>query len=201
MGRKKLRSGGEEISNAKVLFDASRAKGHADFRYVALAIGASPAAPPLWALMECFMECLRTEKLAGSEASLEQGTVDLVIEEMARQLALAHFAPELSPEISPDSKLSKTELVHRACRALGVNLEHLDYRADTDWMRSILRAWDREQLAPLPYDYWEFPGFKLTHRIDRVTTAIVGKLEGLPTSPEKALWVLAVLNSGNVPDN
>lgn len=188
MGNKALKSGAEQITNAEALFDET-----GDFRYVALAIGAAPIAPPFWAMWECVAEHHRTELIAKSNYP----ELDIILDELARQIAKEHFArmDGRKPDERPFPSLA--EFTRRSCRATGLRTDKLDQNANDDWARDIRRAWDHEQKLPAAYDPWELPNCKMTDRIDRVVTEMVGAELRMPTNPIKDVWLASITRAKN----
>ena len=186
MGSRLLRSGPEQIAKAETLFAET-----GDFRYVALAIGAAPIAPPFWAMWECVAEHHRTERRAKSHLS----EVDLILDEMARQIAKEHFARMDGINSNEAPFPSLAEFIRRSCRITGLRTDKLEHTADDNWTRDIRRAWDYEQRTPLKFDAWNLPQTKMTERIDRIVTEMVGAELGLPTAPIRDLWLASITNA------
>lgn len=177
MGRPKVPSGGSEIVGVKELFDKSVEKGRPDFRYLALAIGSSPAKPPTWAMLECRFEFERTRRQASSETDHLHKMLDEIawayVEELARR--------EDSKRDRDDPPPPFKEMVRRAYWASEKTT--LPRASENDAYRIYSRKWNDEQENAI-IESWHFLfDWKITPRIAAVMDRFVGEEMGMSENP------------------
>jgi hypothetical protein len=187
VGAKQRLPFGYIVEQAEQLFAQSVASGKPDYKYVALAIGASPAAPPDWAVGAC-IELRRAEEQKSSRGICND--VSDILDEMVRHFDRTERAFYESGErkggYSPPSLRST---IRQATTALGQRKGDVN-RADDDWCRDIIRAWNEEQKHDrAPHSAWELEGFVTTARIDRVLTQAVAKELGDPEDTATWAWM------------
>lgn len=195
MGRPKRMSGHNEIANAQKLFERSQADGKPDYRYVALAIGASPGAPPDWAMLACIELRSTTEHRAARGIAND---IEFVLDEVVRLFDLQEQQFEQANE-HKDGKIPWGDYKPPSLRAaILFVLEEQELRRDRaiagndDWFDDIREAWDWEQT----HDRLSIDGLNLslrtfypTHRIDRVMNAAVAEECHNPVDTDKWAWI------------
>lgn len=184
MGRPKLISGYAEIANAERMFRQSVKNRKPDFRYVALAIGASPLKPPRWAVWECIMEHDRT---AGRPAS-NVGKLGELLDEVVRVYARVQFQNEDKGRDRAIARPSLRAAIIQA-RAFLERGGASSSDANDDWMKTATRAWNTEQ-ETVAESYFHLDGWNTTSRINRVIEGMIGRENGYPTDLQTAFWML-----------
>ena len=167
MGRNKRYGGGYSVQNAEEMFRQSAGGagqgGERDYRYVALAIGNSPANPPNWAILEC-IELRQSEERKAARGHPDK--VSAVLDDLVRFFdlmqrefeAAAILADAEAPKYKPPS-----------IRSAIIHVLELGGDANDDRFRDIREAWNWEQKHDLaPNSYFGLDGFNTTSRIDRV---------------------------------
>jgi len=190
MGRKPRFGAGYEIINAQRLFEKSVLEEKADFRFVALAIGASPAAPPDWAILECIS--LR-RAVARSAARGNRNDVADILDELVAHFDLeqrnfeAAFTGQIDWASFPKPNLNGA--IKKVLARLGIRRTERE-RSDPDSFKDIILAWNWEQQNDAaPASYFRLEGWKTTSRIDRVMKALVGDELGYPADIETLAWL------------
>lgn len=187
MGRPKIPSGGSEIVGVKELFDKSVGEGTPDFRYLALAIGSSPAEPPTWAMLECRFEFERTRRRASSDTDHLHKMLDEIawayVEELARR---------------EDSKCDRdypppsfNEMVRRAYWAS--EKTNLPRASENDAYRIYSRKWNDEQENAVIKSCHVLFDWKITPRIAAVMDRFVGKEMGMSENPGMEAYLIQQL--------
>lgn len=193
MARPKLTSGPHQVANAELLFRQSVARGKADFRYVALAIGAEPFQPPRWAVWECILEKDRVARRAPSGTKDVSVIMDEVVRFFAREQALREDHPERRTKRLP----SLQQAVRSACDALGVRARGVEGpKADTSWMKDVERAWKREQDEDVVESHHRLLHFKTTKRISDIVEGLVAQECGHPPDLQQYLWMAREIDGG-----
>lgn len=185
MGNKKLRSGQNDILNAKQLFQRSIKAGKPDFRFVALAIGESPLRPPTWAVWECILEKDRTSPKAASGTK----EVSVILDEMVRFFAREEFSRDnAAKRKAPAPSLRKA--IRSACETLELrSKERSAGAADATWMKDIERAWKREQQEDVVSSAYVLMNWNTTRRIDEIMHSLLADEFGDPRDIQQALWI------------
>ena len=211
MGRKPGQSGAQAIRDAEYLFGQSVEIGRPDFTYVALAIGNTPHAPPLWAVLACIELRQRSEGKPALGNSLEiENILDKIIRFYDRKQRL------FEKSLGKDSFDALDNYRPASLRSAILHvLKANDYRtekqaeASDDWFRDIRKAWEWEQkhdLAPSSFFHFEegnldeegrIKGRKrwlqTTSRIDRVLMRSAALENGDPEDLAKWAWITKVL--------
>lgn len=191
MGRKKQYGPGYDIHHAEALFEQSVNKSTPDYRYVALAIGKSPAAPPDWAILACIQARREEERKA---ASLTPKLVSPVLDDLVRFFAREQweFEDRMMNSAEPLPEFSPTPFRKALRLVLSGRDRWKDYinSADDNWQAPFREAWRREQrLDILQSHYFRLDGFKTTSRFERVLCQLVAQEYDGPEDLEFAAWI------------
>lgn len=191
MGNTRKMSGGEEIANAKELFDKGVSNGKPDFRYVALAIGATPASPPRWAMLECLLEYEQTLRLTSSRVTTDRPENDP--HKMMDAIALAYLKEHVRQESINRTRRTKPhlrEMIRKGYEALA--LKPWPYGSDGDSYKQWERKWEGEQKNARIEGGYEYELFDLymTPRIEEIITAFTGREMNLPEKPDRAAFAV-----------
>jgi hypothetical protein len=191
VGRRERFGGSYTIHHAEELFWQSVAAGSPDYTFVALAIGASPAAPPSWAVWACIDARQNTER---QTARGPDKITPPILDELVRHLARRQWSFE-----SRDRSDAEPDAEYRppSFRSAVIEVAEADPNwrdkvsgADSDWYKPIVRAWNWEQQNDLARStFWTLEGFKTTARIDRVMTQTVAAEVGDPDDVDVWTWV------------
>lgn len=197
MGRPKRQSGSTIIAQAEMLFVRSVEAGKPDFRYVALAIGATPQSPPDWAMLACIELRRDTDGQPGRGNSSDiEGILDGIVrfydrceQEHEQRVRQGSSAPS---SYRPPSLRSAIRSV-----AAGKRDDHAN--GNDDWCRDIRCAWEHEQEFDLaPHSLFQFEQDNIpknkrwlhtTARIDRVMREAVADELDHPLDVETWAWV------------
>jgi hypothetical protein len=186
-GRKRRFPLGYTLEHARQLFEQSVAERKPDFRYVALAIGATPAAPPDWAIWAC-IEARRDEE--GKSARGHDETVSVILDELVRFFDQSQRNFYQRNDASGDYKPpSLRSAIRTVLKAQGSRCEDAG-RADGDWYVDITRAWNEEQKHDRAANStWELEKLQTTTRIDRILTQEVARELGDPEDLHTWAWI------------
>lgn len=191
MGRKKQYGPGYDIHHAEELFEQSVERKKPDYRYVALAIGKSPVAPPDWAILACIQARQEEERKA---ASLTPDLVSPVLDDLVRFFAKEQwdFEDRMKKSKKPLPVFTPTPL-RKALRLVLSGKErwkdHIN-GANDDWQAPFREAWRREQENDvLQSHFFQLDGFKTTSRIERVLCQLLGQEYDGPEDLEYTAWI------------
>lgn len=145
-GPKPKYGGTYTIKHARQLFEQSCADGCADYRYVAIAIGSTPGAPPDWAIWACIEARRDAERSAarGNDTDIPSILDDIVRFYDRKQREFEHNNKE-TPDalenyvVPPLQEAIQTVLKDAQLR------RNRDTKGNGDWFRDIRNAWDWEQ--------------------------------------------------------
>lgn len=143
-----------------------------DFRHVVEAIGLWPESPPRWAVEACMEEVARIEAQAPADSNIHS-----VLDEIASVLLAHHFDTVNASEMKLQT-------------AIRVALENLG-RDETYFhhnLRTIERAWKREQEEDVVDSHFEIEGHNFTGRMRRISQNEALDREGLPRDLARAFW-------------
>ena len=201
MGRKKQVGAGYNIYRAEELFRQSEADGKPDYKYVALAIGAAPAAPPSWAVLACIE--LRQEE-EGQAARGHPTKVSAVLDDLVRFFDQKQREFERQSQDSPEIRLAYSPPSFRSALrqvlASDEGWKHEIDGANDDWQKPFRNAWRWEQENDLaPSSFWQLDGFNTTSRIDRVMTQSVAAELGDPEDMHVWAWTTKRIAERNRP--
>lgn len=191
MPRTRKVSGQNSIDHARELFERSVKVGRPDYRYVVLAIGAAPIAPPRWAILACIAAKEREELLPPS--FVNAGQIGLILDELVRFYDREQQHRRAQPHLDSKPSSLRSALI-AVCGQLGIDPGKAG--ADDSWLRSARRAWEREQNQDRRQSHLELDGWCVTGRIERVLLAIQGPEFGYPSDPIKELWLREHEGSG-----
>ncbi len=178
MANKRKTSGHYEISEAQSLFEQSKAIGKPDFRYVALAIGNCPPKPPQWAIEACIAERNETQI---QPFSLEKRRTGIILDEVVRVL------DENEQSGREPKKMSLRAAIITTIKRIDPEFDPTAPMDDNS-IRTIRKAWNREQKEDRVQSQYSLTGYQMTSRIDRVITASIGKEFDMPTDPIVDFW-------------
>jgi hypothetical protein len=190
-GRPLKFGGGYNIQHAHELFRASEAQGNPDYTSVALAIGASPANPPPWAILACI------EAIQAAEQSAARGRArDMppILDDLVRYFAYRQWEFERSDQ-APGEQWNDYRPHSFRSAVIAVARKNPKWSREVnegndDWFKPIRRAWDWEQEHDqLASSVWRLDGFKTTWRIDRVMRETVAAEEGDPIDLQQWVWL------------
>ena len=191
MGRKKRFGGAYTIQHAEELFEKSKADGHPDYKYVALAIGSSPAAPPSWALWACIELRQQKEDEAGRG---NDNDIPVILNQIVRFYDREQRAFE--ENANKQNGLTHSYVTASLRSAILSVLKNERLRkgmvssANDDWFRDIREAWQWEQDNDcITSSYWQLEGWKTTSRIDRVLTQDAAAELGDPNDLAGWAWI------------
>jgi hypothetical protein len=200
MGRRKRHGGSFTVANAEQLFQQSLAEGKPDYQFVALAIGACPAAPPSWAVWACIELRQQHERLPARGNVAEMSDI---LDELVRFFDRAGRNGErlngdgqnLTTNYSPPSLRSA---IIEVLKDSGIRQHRAD-TANDDWFRDIREAWEWEQANELvPSSFMELAEgdvidadkrLKTTSRIHRVLMQDVAAEVGDPQDVHVWAWI------------
>lgn len=208
MGRRPRVGGGYEVERAKELFDLSVQQGKPDYRYIAIAIGASPTMPPPWAVFACIDARVAAERgvARGNDAQM-----DNILDQIVRVYDAAERDFENDHWGSSDAwdsyrPPSLRAAILTALEQIGLRQKHMA-DANDDWFRDIREAWDWEQremvvpentLKQLAMMHLEPPKDdhdpKTTWRVSRVLQETMAAEMEHPTDPQVWAWVATRLD-------
>lgn len=170
-------------------------EGETDFRYLALTIGADPKDPPKWAVWQCILERDRTAR----RAAIGSTEVDDILDQLIRRLATEQFRKADNPTLGDacgtqeamDGDIPKlATAIRAACEELGLRSDFVfaPSKAETDWMKDVVRAWDREQEeGPVNSSHRLFK-WHTTKRINDIMEGMLGEEFGFAGDMERLLW-------------
>lgn len=217
-GRPKLLDGHDQIRNAKALFEMSVARGEPDFRYVALAIGAVPIRPPIWAIEACNPRTLFEASQAAKKPDYQYATLAIgsnptdpprwavlaCIEEkeLAEKQAASGEAIKVGAVLDEvirvlyeheeasgrDGTRMPLAAAIREATRRTDFLPHGDGPIDGDKHKVILNAWKREQKQSASDSYLKLEGYLPTDRISRMMIEMIGLQENMSTNPMRDIW-------------
>lgn len=185
MTRRPKHSGQHDIDHARENFEASVKAGRPDYRFVALAIGAAPVAPPEWAMLACIAEKEREEKRSAAVAGGD--SIDAVLDELIRFYDREQQRRTSAGHLNTAKPTSLRAALMAVYELLG-EVSSTGY-ADDGWLRTARRAWEREQKEDRRESYFVLAGWNITGRIERVLMALQGPEFGYPSDPVKELWL------------
>lgn len=161
-----------------------------DFRYIAIAIGAEPTRPPPWAVWQCILEKDRTARRAATNTV----EVHRILDEVVRYLATEQFFRDDHPEEGEKASPELGAAIRAACATLGLRMDFVSgpKSAETDWMKDVKRAWEREQEEGSVDSYHRLFNWKITPRVHEVMDGLVADELGHPRDFQKIFWMLQV---------
>lgn len=187
MGAKRLRSGPNEIENARNLFEASVEKRKPDYRYVALAIGENPLKPPIWAVWAC----IELRDAAMNSAASKVAHTSLAMDEIVRFFAKEQFLRDDQPERRGDPVPELRTAIGAARDALAKNGKSVGQgEAEAGYFALMMRMWEREQEEDAVESHYMLFDWKVTKRIDWIIHSLIAHEEGHPPQVEQAIWMV-----------
>lgn len=203
-GPKPKYGGTYAIQNSRQLFEQSCAEGSPEYKYVALAIGSSPGAPPDWAMWAC-IEARQVEERSAARGI--DPDIPAILDEIVRfydrkqrefELGAKDALVQLDSYIVPSIR----EAIRDVLKRMGLRQKR-DSRANDDWFRDIRNAWDWEQEndpSPDASDWTRLQGLmkkrdgtqvpiKATARIHRVLMETMARENGDPEDVDTWAWI------------
>lgn len=198
MGRNKRYGAGYSVQNAEEMFNQSVKDagpgGEGDYRYVALAIGGSPANPPNWAILECVaLRQAEERKAARGHPDKVSAVLDDLIRFFDQKQREFEFDQKKKRETEENAQPSRAEATiyqPPSLRSAIIDVLKLDGGANDDDFRVIREAWNWEQdNDPAPSGLFSLDGFTTTSRIERVLFQSAAIAYEGPEDLEYAAWI------------